>query len=461
MKKGRKYSKEEITIIAKSAIGKTFREIKDAELVSVSDKALKKGGLGQLVETALYGIENNNDSEPDFMPAGVELKVTPYKNNKNKTLSAKERLVLNVIDFDTEYANDFKSSHFWFKNNQIQIIWYLYDKNKEKLDYVITHEKLLELALSEDLVQIEHDWNFIVEKIKQGKAHEISEADTMYLGACTKGIKGENLRHQPFSDILAKQRAFCFKHSYMTSLVRKYIGNFDSVEKILKNSGDFEDFINSVIVKYKEKTKSELMKELNVSSDAKNLFSMLISRMFNVKSNLRNTDEFLKANIIPKTVRVEENGTIEQSMSFPAFKFDDVMNIDFDDSDLKEMFETTKFMFFIFKKQNNDYVFKGIKLWNMPEELIETVVRDMYDKTKEIIKNGNIVNHIDERGRRITNFLGASYNGICHVRPHSLNRDEVVKLPVPDKLTGLEMYTKQCFWINNTYLREILKDFID
>ena len=31
------------------------------------------------------------------------------------------------------------------------------------------------------------DYNQINEKIKQGKAHELSEGDTMYLGACTKG----------------------------------------------------------------------------------------------------------------------------------------------------------------------------------------------------------------------------------------------------------------------------------
>ena len=253
MKKGRRYSREEIEVIAKSAIGKTFRELKDKELVTVSEKSLKKGGLGQLIEIALYGIQTNSDSEPDFMPAGVELKVTPYKKNKNGTLSAKERLVLNIIDYTTEFANEFRSSHFWFKNNKIQLMWYLHENNKDKLDYVITHEKFLELALSEDIKQIEKDWNTIINKIKDGKAHEISEADTMYLGACTKGANKESKREQPFSNIKAMQRAFCFKTSYMTGLVRKYIGNYEDIEKILKDANiSFDDFVNNVINK-KEK----------------------------------------------------------------------------------------------------------------------------------------------------------------------------------------------------------------
>lgn len=462
MKKGRRYSREEIEVIAKSAIGKTFRELKDKELVTVSEKSLKKGGLGQLVEIALYGIQTNSDSEPDFMPAGVELKVTPYKKNKNGTLSAKERLVLNIIDYTTEFANEFRSSHFWFKNNRIQLMWYLHENNKDNLDYVITHEKFLELALSEDIKQIEKDWNTIINKIKDGKAHEISEADTMYLGACTKGANKESKREQPFSNIRAMQRAFCFKTSYMTGLVRKYIGNYEDVEKVLKDAdSSFDDFVNNVINKYKGKNQFELMEELNIDSKAKNVFSMIISKMFNVKSKLRDTDEFIKAKIIPKTIRVEENGRIIESMSFPYFKFNDILNIDFEDSDLKEELETTKYMFFIFKNINNEYVFKGIKLWNMPELIIESKVKNMYEKTQKVIRHGNIVSHIDERGRRITNFPGMSDNGVCHVRPHGRDSYDTIPLPVADKVTGADEFTKQCFWINNNYLKEVIKDIID
>ncbi len=462
MKKGRRYSREEIEVIAKSAIGMTFRELKDKELVTVSEKSLKKGGLGQLVEIALYGIQTNSDSEPDFMPAGVELKVTPYKKNKNGTLSAKERLVLNIIDYTTEFANEFRSSHFWFKNNKIQLMWYLHENNKDKLDYVITHEKFLEIALSEDIKQIEKDWNTIINKIKDGKAHEISEADTMYLGACTKGANKESKREQPFSNIKAMQRAFCFKTSYMTGLVRKYIGNYEDVEKILKDSNSsFDDFVNNVINKYKGKTQSALMEELNIDSKAKNVFSMIISRMFNVKSKLKDTDEFIKAKIIPKTIRVEQNDRIIESMSFPYFKFNDIANTNFEDSDLKEELETTKYMFFIFKHNSDEYEFKGIKLWNMPELIIESKVKDMYEKTQKIIRDGNIVNHIDKRGRRITNFPGMSDNGVCHVRPHGRDSYDTIPLPVIDKVTGADEFTKQCFWINNNYLKEVLKDVID
>ena len=461
MKKGRLYNRQEIQLISKSAIGKSINDIMNEEVITIGENNISnKGSLGQLVEQFLFGMENNSDSEPDFIPAGIELKVTPYKKIKGGKLSAKERLVLNIINYMDEYKNDFENSHFWFKNKAIQLLWYLWEPNKDTKDLKITHEKLLELTENEDLDQIKEDWKYIINKIKEGKAHEISEADTMYLGACSKGANASSVREQPFSDIPAMQRAFCFKNSYMTQLVRKYIGDYSDVEKILKGTTDtFNEFVNNVINKYKGKSQKELMKEFNIDSSAKNINNMIISRMFNVKSKLAETEEFQKANIVPRTIRIEENGRIKESLSFPAFKFTDIIEQDWESCDLREELETTKYMFFVFKKEKDDYIFKYIKLWNMPEMDIETSVMEMWKKTYNTIKSGNIVRYIKD-GKRKTNFVGMSENGVCHVRPHGRDSKDTFKLPVADKLTKATEYTKQCFWINNSYIKEIFKEFI-
>ena len=465
MKKAKLYNRQEIEIISKSAIGKSINDILNEKVITIEDKKdndyLNKGGLGQMVEQVLFGLQTNNDSEPDFTKAGIELKVTPYKKLKDGKLSAKERLVLNIIDYMNEYKNEFQSSHFWFKNNTIQLLWYLWEANKNIKDLKITHEKLLELTKNEDLKQIEEDWKFIINKIKDGKAHEISEADTMYLAACSKGANANSLRKQPFSEIPAMQRAFCFKNSYMTQLVRKYIGNYSDVEKILKKTTiSFNEFVNTIVNKYKGMSQKELMKEFNLDSSAKNINSILISRMFNVKINLRETEEFQKANIIPKTVRIEENGSIKESISFPSFKFTEIINQNWETCYLKKELETTKYMFFVFKKEKNDYIFKGIKLWNMPQIDIETSVMDMWKKTYNTIKSGNIVRYIKD-GKRKTNFVGISENDVCHVRPHARDAKDTFKLPVKDQLTGLTEYTKQCFWINSNYIKSIFQEYIN
>lgn len=461
MKKGRHYSKEEIAVISQSAIGKSFREIRDVELITIEDEKVQKGSMGGIIEEYLFGIEPNGESEPDFIDAGIELKVTPYKRNKDNTLSAKERLVLNMIDYMTEYKNEFYTSHFWFKNNKLEILWYLHEDNKDKLDFKITNEILLDLSSIEDIKQIEKDWNTVIKKIREGKAHEISEGDTMYLGACTKGANASSVRKQPFSDILAKNRAFCFKNSYMTQLVRKYIGDYFNVEKILTNKNEtFDEFVNNIINKYKGKTQKELMTLFNIDSTAKSVNSIIVSRMFGVKGSLSETEEFLKANIIPKTIRVEENGRIKESMSFPAFKYTELVNQEWETSELRESLESTKYLFFIFKMENNEYVFKGIKLWNMPELTLEKEVKEMWTKTVDVIRNGNIVKLIDNNGYRETNFPGTIDNKVCHVRPHARDAQDTYPLPVKDKLTGVTSYTKHCFWLNNTYIKEIISEYI-
>lgn len=461
MKKGRHYLEEEIGIISQSAIGKSFREIRNAEIVTLEDDIITKGSLGGIIEEALFGIEANGESEPDFIDAGIELKVTPYRRNKDNTLSAKERLVLNMIDYMTEYKNEFLSSHFWFKNNRLEIMWYLHEDNKDKLDFKITNEVLMDLADSEDIKQIEQDWYTVINKIKAGKAHEISEGDTMYLGACTKGVNANSTRKQPFSDILAKRRAFCFKQSYMTQLVRKYIGDYSNVEKILTDTEQtFDEFVNNVVNKYKGKTQQELMELFNIESSAKSINSIIVSRMFGVKGSLTETEEFLKANIIPKTVRIEENGRIRESMSFPAFKYTELINQEWETSDLRETLESTKYLFFVFKMENNEYVFKGIKLWNVPELVIDNEAQTMWLKTVDVIKSGNIVKSLTN-GYRETNFPGVTENKVCHVRPHARDAQDTYPLPVADNLTGATEYTKHCFWLNRNYLEEILREYIN
>ena len=56
--------------------------------------------------------------------------------------------------------------------------------------YQIDYVKLFTPPI-DDLKIIEEDYKTIIDKIAEGKAHELSESDTMYLGACTKGATAE------------------------------------------------------------------------------------------------------------------------------------------------------------------------------------------------------------------------------------------------------------------------------
>ena len=104
------------------------------------------------------------------------------------------------------------------------------------------------------------------------------------------------------------------------------------------------------------------------------------------------------------------------------------------------MFETTKFMFVIYREtapNSKEYYYDKICLWNMPLQIIETHVKEMWLKTKKVIEIGNILTgKIRGKGRE-NNFPKASENLVCHVRPHGTNAEKTTNsLPVPDVVTG-------------------------
>jgi hypothetical protein len=77
----------------------------------------------------------------------------------------------------------------------------------------------------------------------------------------------------------------------------------------------------------------------------------------------------------------------------------------------------------------------------------------VWSKTKEIVSKGKIVKEVTGK-TRYTNFPNKSFNSVSHVRPHATNSADNYPLPVIDKLTKVKEYTKHCFWLNNTYVRD-------
>ena len=235
--------------VTKESILRRAQEIKGIPLRDVDKTgrlATGKGAIGTVIEESWFGYTPNSESEPDFPEAGVELKVTPYLRGKNG-IRAKERLVCNIINYMEEYDKTFQTSAFWHKCNTMLLMSYEHLADKPKGDYRIDEAVLFSFP-EEDLAIIEHDWETIMEKVRAGRAHELSEGDTLYLAACTKGANASSVRQQPFSELPAKQRAYSLKSSYMTQILNKYIfGNAES-PRIIKSADvlhakTFEEYI--------------------------------------------------------------------------------------------------------------------------------------------------------------------------------------------------------------------------
>lgn len=450
---------EDLISYSKEAEGEYLKDLDNKNLIEKENKSI----VGSVIEQSFFGYAANSKAEADFADIGVELKTTGIIKQKRGTLAAKERLVLNIINYMDEVHRSFFTSSMWTKNNKLLIFFYTYVRDSDgKADY--PHFQIVKTILHEfneiDLEIIKQDWNIIQDKVRKGLAHELSEGDTNILGACTKGASSKSVREQPFSDIPAKQRAYSLKQGYMTTLVRQYIKNeklisFTSPEEIKRHS--IEDIIKSHFDKYIGQNEEEIAHNLGHNlSTAKNNMQLLISEILGIKgTSLRKIEEFAKLNIKFKTVVYEKSGNLKESMSFENLDFDGIYNIEWEESELKMKMESTQWLLVVFKRNEQGLrVLKGIKLWHLPEGILNNEVKDMYDEIKRLLNEG-IEIHLDKRGRYMNNLPKTGFNGVSHVRPKGVNREKsMITLPNGQRIPN------QAFWFNAKYIKKITKNLL-
>ena len=454
-------SKESIENYALKLKSKTFKDIIIADpnlneeekitLIDYFNNPRNKGNLGNLIEEHYFFYKRNSSPKPDFNEAGIELKVTPYLIRNNGDYRAKERLVLSNINYDNDYKEEtFLDSHVYAKCALMLLVYYLYEPTKERMDYIMNYIKLFEFP-EEDLEIIKNDYLKIIDKIKSGKAEELSESNTNYLAACTKGANSSDTTSQPFSDVKAMKRAFCLKNSYMTYILNHYIINDTSeYEAVIKDSSilkkqSLEEYILSKLEPYYNQDIEFLKHKFDIPYTVSNKsFTYLLAKgMLNVVNE--KIEEFEKANIKIKAIRLRPDGMPKESMSFPTFKYTKIVNEEWLDSELYETFSTTKYLFMIYQYiDDNTLIFKKAMFWNVPEKDLNSEIKDVWETTVERIKN----NEYD-------NLPKISESPILHVRPHAQNANDTY--PTLDGKQAI----KKCFWLNASYIKKQIEESED
>ena len=426
-----------------------------------------KGGLGEAVEEFHYGYKPNSVAEPDFKEAGLELKCTPLKElKKDKSMAAKERLVLNIINYIEEAKETFETSSFRKKIKHLHLMYNLHEGYVNPVDLVFKLIRKWKFP-KDDLKIIKDDWNIIHSKILHGQAQELSEGDTFYLAACMKGSKAkEDMRDQPGTNERAQQRAYSLKTGYMNKIIldsfldeeinhqlnitpkrlEKLQKKFAS-DKIVKSlrcykpKETFEQLVIRRVEPFYGKTVEKIGKKRKVKLNvkAKDLAYNVCRAIFNIKT--RKIQEFENANISLKTIVLEANrDKIIESMSFPYIRFVDIKNEEWENSEWHKQL-SAKFLFVVFRKSpdRDKRKMKLVKVffWNMPYNDLKETER-LWEDTKQKVCNGDY-----------DHFITSKANGICHVRPHGTKGQTVLTSQ------GNRVQPK-CFWLNNDYILNIV-----
>lgn len=460
-------NRESIVEYAQKLVGHTLRDSCDVD--SFSCRKGNKGKLGQAIEYCYFEYEPNSAQEPDFPEVGLELKTNPVKRKKDKTLSAKERLVLTMIDYCALVDETWESSTVRSKMDDMLLITFLHESEKDEFDYKFEFVGT-PIIPPEDMAVIRDDWETIVAKVKAGLAHEISGGDTNYLEACTKGASSKTVRRQPYSDIMAKQRAFALKSSYMTSFYDKNI----CLESIMRRRGEermgLEDLVKVRIGEYIGATNIELGERFGLNPRSKNFNALLTKAMLGIGRE-NEVAEFSKAGIAVRTIRLEQNGRIREHISFPAFEFADLLaEAEWEDSEFGKVCNS-KFLFVVFKKNDlGAYELRGCEFWSMPAEMVDSA-EATWREARLVVERG--VKFIEcapccNGGRpTIKNDLpGSRFNHVAHVRPHASQSayrfedgTEIGNVASDaSELPDGRAMTKQSFWLDKGVVERLLKD---
>lgn len=449
-----KYSATSIYEYSKGLLGKCLREFANEGYTPRKGK----GGIGQMVENLYFLLETNNNPEADFSSAGMELKCTPLKLAKNNDYLIKERLVCNMINYCDVVKEDFEHSHFYLKCQVMLLMFYLYKQGHDNLDLEFIFSVLWKLP-EKDLLIIRQDYKTIINKIKRGEAHLLSEGDTMYLGACRKGQKGDSLMAQPYSDEGAPRRAFSLKMAYMRTVLQyvlksreKAVTNFRLPKEQLVTEQDlatqsFDEILLKRFIPFigKDYQTIAAKEKVNISNNPKNKFAMIANAIAasDKCSNINRSEEFVKAGLTMKTIRVQYNGSIKEAMSFENIDYFEVAECDdWLDSRLYELF-SSRFMFVVFKEQNQgqeNYTLDDVFFWTMPQSDLNWA--ENYWKH---IKDNILNRHISE-----DYWWKAKDRKKFHVRPKAQKSTDLA--PTPDG----EWAKKFCYWFNNDYVRNIV-----
>ncbi len=466
------YNNKDITSIfnySKQLVNRCLRDF-----VPDADEHKGKGGLGQLVEELFFKYDINSRQEADFAFVNAELKCTPLKKSaKNEDLLIKERLACSMINYTEDWNKSFEQSHFYRKCLIMLIMFYLHQSNVSKLDLHFLFAVLWKIP-EKDLLIIRKDYETIISKIRNGKAEILSEGDTMYLGACRKGQKGDSLMVQHGSDIGAPRRAWSLKTTYMRIVLDEVkknnvdgaYCNYDikpteleeliSVDELKSHSVD--DVLKGRFAPYVGLGYSEICKKLDINPiTAKSKYFVIANAIASNKKigNVNLSEELVKSGLTMKTIRINKNGKIKESMSFENIDYQEVYDCDeWTDSRLYELF-TSRFMFVIFKETDNllslpngktesEYKLDKVAFWTMPQADLN-VAMQYWENIRQCVKDDHISPEY---------FWGIKDNRDFHVRPKATLAKDMVDTPNGTKAK------KYCYWFNAKYVKNIIDNEI-
>ena len=421
-------TRDEIAAVARTLVGKQLIEI-DRTAPMRPSSAQTKGVVGRIYEAA-FGKQPDSRQEADFPGAGIELKSVPIQFVRGEA-RAKERVSLTMIDFAVLPVERWETAAVRKKVDDLLLVFYRWDPL-----FPIARFETLAAEIwqpdDESMRQMKVDWESVRDLVRQGRREEVSEGSTRLLGAATKG-PGHG----------SQSRAWSLKQTFVGFIYRSITAKESMPTSAgLDPGATFERAALARMEPYIGRSLADLAKIVERADKTGKAAAAQIVRALVGERGTGRHGEFERFGIETKTVPVNAAGRLVEAMSFPAFIHEELVFETWDSSDLLARIGRMLLVpVHRERKAGLDQARLGKPFFWSPSPDDIHGIEIEWERFRRLIELG--------RARELPHASDTTY---IHVRPKG--RDATDRDQAPG---GIDVI-KKCFWLNQAYLEQVLRD---
>ena len=404
-----------------------------------------KGEVGLALEH-YFGIPPNSRAEADFSGAGIDIKVVPVVSIANGW-KIKECTVISMINYPTLVDENWEKASVRKKLSILFVfVQYLPDRPKE--EFAIKRVFLWHPSDVEEAF-IRRDWEKVRGKVVAGRAHELSEGDGAIMGPCTKGADSRPRSPQPVTTFAthAKSRAFALKPKFTKTLFDR-AGGASSEESLIANLGlEQPDLLEETVLErlrnLSGRTVGDVARDLDLPlSGGKGFAGGVIRVAAGARSARSRLEEFEKLGLTLKTVRVNRLGEPNEAMSFPAFRYKELADEEWEDSTFLSQIEGGLMLVPMVGQTKSTTVEACViaspVLWRPASQEL-AIASEEWAMYRDLIRDG-----------QANRLPGGAETRIIHVRPHARDASDT------DSAPGVGNLPKKSFWLNRGFVASLI-----
>lgn len=407
------FTRQQIDNLLSASVGKTLEQVDEAGLFALhAGKSKVTGIAGDIIEISVLGCGRDSRQEPDIVVDGVqvELKTTglikPKKKDSPYFYECKEPVSITAVSIPVIVNEEFETSNFWHKLAHVLWVYYWYNSPVTvKLDgyknFPVLGYQFYEFDET-DRLRLKQDWllvrDFLI--VIHRDYHSQAEREAQY----------PRLSHDLRSQLMLIDTApkypnpprFRLKRSFATVIANACFGK-DSLEKLqtpITRYADIDAKCEEFNKTYAGKSFAEIAASLDVPlGTAKNFAELVVLKMFGSNaSSLNKIDDFAKIGLTAKSLPLNYKGEPKESMKLFMPDFNEWVDEDsFEESFMRDYFAEHHFLFIVYQYKDNkrkdmdSIEFVGFKRVVIPDEFIDTAVKNCWSEVRSLIKDNRLV----------------------------------------------------------------------